>query len=196
MYFIIETNETVRVPPENLGEEFEDTAMFVAINNVEERIGVLDREIVRDPNDRRYLNLIVLEANLEGEGRIVHGDGGVYQVVNLKILAFQPTMQEVIEGDIIDVKKFGAFVSLGPLDGLLHVSQVMDDRIEVDEDNKRMIGKDTKKDLRSGDNIRARIVALSLSDSSVDESKIGLTMRQNFLGKFSWLKTEGKGAAK
>lgn len=196
MYFIIEIDETVRVPPENLGKEFEETAKSVALRNVEERIGVLDREIVRDPNDRKYLNLIVLESKLKGEGRIVHGDGGVYQEVNMKILAFQPTMQEVIEGDIIDVKKFGAFVSIGPLDGLLHVSQVMDDRIEVDEDNKRMIGKDTKKDLKSGDYVRARIVALSLSDSSVDESKIGLTMRQNFLGKFLWLKGELKGEAK
>jgi DNA-directed RNA polymerase subunit E' len=68
----------------------------------------------------------------------------------------------------------------------------MDDRIEVDEENKRMTGKDTKRDLKTGDLVRARIVALSLSDSKLEESKIGLTMRQNFLGKFSWLKGEAK----
>ncbi|MEM3534732.1 MAG: DNA-directed RNA polymerase, partial [Thermoplasmatales archaeon] len=72
------------------------------------------------------------------------------------------------------------------------VSQVMDDRIEVDEENKRMIGKDTKKDLKNGDYVRTRIVALSLSDTNIEESKIGLTMRQNFLGKISWLKGEAK----
>jgi DNA-directed RNA polymerase subunit E' len=190
MYFIIETSETVRVPPESLGEEFEKVAKSVAIRNVEEKIGVLDRELVRDANDRKYLNLMVLESVLRGEGRIVHGDGGVYQVVDMKVLAFHPTMQEVIEGDIIDIKKFGAFVSIGPLEGLLHVSQVMDDRIEVDEESKRMIGKDSKKDLKAGDSIRARIVALSLSDSNVEDSKIGLTMRQNFLGKLAWLKAD------
>jgi len=101
-------------------------------------------------------------------------------------------LQEVVEGDVVDVKKFGAFISLGPVEGLLHVSQVMDDRIEVDEENRRMIGKDTKKDLKTGDYVRARIVALSLSDTNVEESKIGLTMRQNFLGKLSWLKGETK----
>ncbi len=192
MYFIVETNETVRVPPENLGEEYETTAKAIALKNVEGKIGVLDRELVRDSNDRKYVNLAVLESALAGEGRVVHGDGGVYQEVNLKILAFQPMMQEVVEGDVIDIKKFGAFISIGPVEGLLHVSQVMDDRIEVDEDNKRMVGKDSKKDLKAGDIVRARIVALSLSDSRIDESKIGLTMRQNFLGKISWLKKEAK----
>lgn len=192
MYFIIETNETVRVPPENLGEEYETTAKSIAIRNVEGKIGVLDRQLVRDSNDRKYINLLVLDSKLDGEGRIVHGDGGVYQEVKMKILAFQPMMQEVVEGDIADIKKFGAFVSIGPLEGLLHVSQVMDDRIEVDEDSKRMTGKDTKRDLKTGDQVRARIVALSLSDSRIEESKIGLTMRQNFLGKFLWLKSEAK----
>jgi len=192
MYFIIETNETVRVPPENLGEEYESTAKSIALRNVEGKIGVLDRAVVRDSNDRKYINLLVLESGLDGEGRIVHGDGGVYQEVKMKILAFQPMMQEVVEGDVADVKKFGAFISIGPLEGLLHVSQVMDDRIDVDEDNKRMMGKDTKRDLKMGDLVRARIVALSLSDSRLEESKIGLTMRQNFLGKFLWLKGEAK----
>jgi DNA-directed RNA polymerase subunit E' len=192
MYFIIETNETVRVPPESLGEEYETTAKSIAVRNVEGKIGVLDRQLVKDSNDRKYVNLLVLDSKLEGEGRVVHGDGGVYQEVKMKILAFQPMMQEVVEGDIADIKKFGAFVSIGPIEGLLHVSQVMDDRIEVDEDNKRMMGKDTKRDLKTGDLVRARIVALSLSDSKIEESKIGLTMRQNFLGKFQWLKGEAK----
>ncbi len=192
MYFIIETNETVRVPPEHLGEEYEVTAKSIAIKNVEGKIGVLDRDMVRDPNDRKFINLLVLESDLDGEGRIVHGDGGVYQEVKMKILAFQPMMQEIVEGDVADVKKFGAFVSIGPLEGLLHVSQVMDDRIEVDEENKKMTGKDTKRDLKMGDQVRARIVALSLSDSKIEESKIGLTMRQNFLGKLQWLKGEAK----
>ncbi|MEM4771816.1 MAG: DNA-directed RNA polymerase, partial [Thermoplasmatales archaeon] len=187
MYFILEMNDTVRVPPENLGADYEKTAIATAISNVEGKVGMLDRNLVRDQNDRRYINLLVLDVKLEGEGRVVHGDGGVYQNVVLKILAFQPTLQEVVEGDVVDIKKFGAFVSLGPVEGLLHVSQVMDDRIEVDEENKRMIGKDTKKDLKNGDYVRTRIVALSLSDTNIEESKIGLTMRQNFLGKISWL---------
>ncbi|MGC8645180.1 MAG: DNA-directed RNA polymerase [Thermoplasmata archaeon] len=192
MYFILETTDTVRIPPENLGPEYEKTAISTAINNIEGKVGMLDRNLVRDQNDRRYINLLVLKVELEGEGRIVHGDGGVYQDVKLTILAFQPILQEVIEGDVVDVKKFGAFVSLGPVEGLLHVSQVLDDRIEVDEENKRMIGKDTKRDLKTGDYVRARIVALSLSDTNIEESKIGLTMRQNFLGKLSWLKGEAK----
>jgi len=192
MYFLLETTETVRIPPEKLGPEYEKTAIDATISSIEGKVGMLDRSLVRDQNDRKYINLLVLKAELEGEGRIVHGDGGVYQDVRMTVLAFQPMLQEVVEGDVVDVKKFGAFISLGPVEGLLHVSQVMDDRIEVDEENRRMIGKDTKKDLKTGDYVRARIVALSLSDTNVEESKIGLTMRQNFLGKLSWLKGESK----
>ena len=192
MYFIVETEETVRVPPERLGSEYEETAKSIAISDVEGKIGVLDREFVRDQNDRKFLNLLVLETKLEGEGHVVHGDGGVYQPVSMSILAYQPTIQEIVEGEIIDVKKFGAFIKIGPVEGLLHLSQVMDDRIEVDEENRRMIGKETKRELKIGDSVRSRIVALSLSDSNLGESKIGLTMRQNFLGKIQWIRGEGK----
>ncbi len=192
MYFILETEETVRVPPEKLGKEYEETAKSIATEKVEGKIGVLDRQLVRDVNDRKYVNLMVLDFKLNGEGYVVHGDGGVYQSVAMKILAYQPTIQEVVEGEIIDIKKFGAFVKIGPIEGLLHVSQVMDDRIEVDEENRKMLGKESKRDLKIGDHVRTRIVALSLSDSSLAESKIGLTMRQNFLGKIQWLKGEGK----
>src|SRR3972149_1277971 len=71
----------------------------------------------------------------------------------------------------------------GPLDGLLHIAQVMDDRVDVDEENQRLIGKDTKRDLRIGDRVRVRIVAVSLNERAPRESKIGLTMRQPALGK-------------
>src|SRR2546429_5103039 len=37
-----------------------------------------------------------------------------------------------------------------------HISQVMDDRVDVDEEGQRLIGKDTKRDLRIGDKVRTR----------------------------------------
>src|SRR4030042_1968823 len=67
-----------------------------------------------------------------------------------------------VEGSVVEILKFGAFVRFGPLDGLLHISQIMDDRIDVDDSNQRLLGKDTKRDLRVGDKVRARIVALSI----------------------------------
>src|SRR6266566_1428031 len=81
--------------------------------------------------------------------------------------------EEIVEGTVVEILKFGAFVRFGPLDGLLHISQVMDDRVDVDEEGQRLIGKDTKRDLRIGDKVRTRIVAVSLNERAPRESKIG-----------------------
>ncbi len=125
-----------------------------------------------------------------GEGRIIHGDGAVYQKVKFDTLMFRPTLHEVVEGYVCEVLKFGAFVRFGPLDGLLHISQIMDDRIDVDVDGRRLLGKDTKRELRLGDAVRARIVSLSINERSPRESKIGLTMRQPGMGKLEWIEED------
>ena len=65
-------------------------------------------------------------------------------------------------------------------------------RIDIDTENGRLLGKDTKRDLKVGDTVRARIVALSLNERSPRESKIGLTMRQPGLGKLEWIEEERK----
>ncbi len=122
-----------------------------------------------------------------GDGRIVHGDGAVYQKVAFDAVIFRPELQEVVDGHVCEVLEFGAFVRFGPLDGLLHISQVMDDRVDVDVQGQRLVGKDTKRDLRIGDKVRARVVAVSISERNPRESKIGLTMRQAALGKLEWL---------
>ena len=105
-------------------------------------------------------------------------------------VVFSPQLQEVVDGLIVEVPKFGAFVRFGPLDGLLHISQVMDDRVDVDEENQRLVGKDSRRDLRVGDKVRTRIVAVSLNERAPRESKIGLTMRQPALGKFEWIEED------
>lgn len=192
MYLIVESEEVIRIPPNKIGDKYEETAKEEAIKKLESKIGILDRSLVRDVNDRKYVVIMVLDASLDGEGYLVHGDGGVYQPVKVKSLAYQPTLQEVIEGEVTDITKIGAFVRIGPLEALLHVSQIMDDRLEIDLDNKKLIGKETKKDLKVGDVIRTRIVSISLSDMLSKGAKIGLTMRQNFLGKLSWFKGEAK----
>ena len=80
-----------------------------------------------------------------------------------------------------------AFVRFGPLDGLLHVSQILDDHMDPDVGGQRMVGKETKREMRVGDRLRSRIVTISLNEVSPRESKIGLTMRQPGLGKLEWI---------
>ncbi|HHT74921.1 MAG TPA: DNA-directed RNA polymerase [Euryarchaeota archaeon] len=181
MYVLSKKEKVVRIPPEKLGDDFESVINQLSWESFEGKI---------EDND----SLTVLVSNVEplGPGRIVHGDGAVYQKVKYDALLFRPQLQEVIEGVVVEVLKFGVFVRFGPLDGLLHISQIMDDRFDIDAENGRLVGKDSKRDLKIGDRVRARIVALSLNERNPRESKIGLTMRQHGLGKLEWIAEDQK----
>ena len=121
-----------------------------------------------------------------GEG---HGEMGLEEVDI-------GTGGSVIEGVVDQITEYGAFVRFGPLDGLLHVSQVQDDHINTDVGNQRLVGKESKRELRVGDKVRARVVTISLNEISPRESKIGLTMRQPGLGKHEWIiEDQNKAAA-
>ena len=182
MYLIVSREEVVRIPPEQL------------TNNVDEVVEKLTQENFEGKITKNS-GLTVLTTNIEriGDGRIVHGDGAVYQGVKYDALVFIPELQEIVHGTVCEMLRFGAFVRFGPLDGLLHISQVMDDRIDVDVSNSRLIGKDSRRDLKVGDDTRARVVAVSINERSPRESKIGLTMRQPALGKFEWIEEDVRG---
>ena len=113
----------------------------------------------------------------------------------MDMLLFDVKIQEIIEGVVDQITEYGAFIRFGPLDGLLHVSQVQDDHINTDVGNQRLIGKETKRELRVGDKVRARVVTISLNEISPRESKIGLTMRQPGLGKHEWIVEDQNKAA-
>ncbi len=181
MYVIASKEDVVRIPPQLLGEDFDKLASRLTQESFQNKVEA----------DGSY-TVLVKDIKPVGEGRIIHGDGAVYQKVKFETLMFRPALHEVIEGYICEILKFGAFVRFGPLDGLLHISQIMDDRIDIDVEGRRLLGKDTKRELRLGDAVRARIVSLSINERSPRESKIGLTMRQPGLGKLEWIEEERK----
>jgi len=109
--------------------------------------------------------------------------------VSFSLVTFYPVIQEVVEGDVVEIADFGAFVRIGPVDSLLHVSQLMDDYMSYDEKQGVLMGKETKRKLSSGDNMRVRITAVSLGRAG-SSGKIGVTARQPFLGKLDWLKVD------
>ncbi|MFO8050288.1 MAG: DNA-directed RNA polymerase [Thermoplasmatota archaeon] len=179
MYKMIQREDVIRIPPHFLGQDLDLVADYLTRRNFEGRMDSLNRLVI-DATD----------VNRLGEGRIVHGDGAIFQRVNFKAMVFQPTLHEIVEGNVVEILKFGAFVRFGPLDGLVHISQVMDDHIDVDLGNMRLVGKETKRDLKVGDKVRARVVSMSMNERSPRESRIGLTMRQPGLGKIEWLDEE------
>ncbi len=118
-----------------------------------------------------------------GEGTIIAGDGAAYYEANVEVLALRPELQEVVFGRIKDITDFGAFLTMGPVDGMIHISQTMDDFVSFSKD-KVLLGRDTKRTLRVGDLCTARVIAVSYKD--IANPKIGLTMRQPWLGKAEW----------
>lgn len=173
---MIKIEDTIRILPDKFGEDLDKVVEEIVQQTFEGTI-------------RKNHGIIVVTQNIEpvGDGIVIHGDGAMYQKVRFDALMFKPEMQEIINGIVCEIVEFGAFCHIGPIDALVHMSQIMNDYVEIDTENEIITGKEKKRKLRVGDPIRARIVAVSLNELSARESKIGLTMRQPALGAYEWL---------
>ncbi len=176
MFYKTELKDHIRVPPNMFGMKVEE-AITERVKKKFEGYISKDFGIVIDV-------ITILEI---GEGIIIPGDGANYYFVRFDLLAYKPEMQEVVLGRIKDVADFGAFMNLGPIDGMIHISQTMDDFVSFSKE-KVLSGKESKKTLKVGDSCRAKIIAISFKD--IQNPKIGLTMRQNNLCKIEWLEEE------
>ena len=139
------------------------------------------------------LGYVIAVANVSVNqiGKIIPGDGATYHKVLFSLLTFYPELQEVVEGEVVEIADFGAFIRIGPIDALLHVSQLMDDFISYDEKQGVLLGKETKRKLMNGDQVRVRITAVSLGRAG-SSGKIGVTARQPFLGKLDWIEYDAQ----
>lgn len=176
MYKKMRLADTVRIAPELLGAPVE-AAVKIALQDKLE--GLVDKTI--------GAIVAIMEVIEVGEGHILAGNAGVYYDAVFDAVTFMPEIQEIIEGTVLEVVEFGVFVGIGPLDGLVHVSQLTDEFVSYDEKNSRLITKESGRAITVGDRVRARIVAVSLNEREPRDSKIGLTMRQHALGKIDWL---------
>jgi DNA-directed RNA polymerase subunit E' len=176
MYNRVRIQDTVRIPPNKFGDDLNEVVEKIVQNTFE---GTM----------RKDHGIIVVANNIEpvGDGIIIHGDGAMYQKVAFDALTFKPELQEVLDAVVCEIVEFGAFCHIGPLDALVHMSQIMNDYVEVDAENEVITGKEKKLTLKTGDPVRARVVAVSLNELSSRESKIGLTMRQPALGAHEWI---------
>ncbi len=182
MFKLITLQDTIRIPPETFGNPLEAVGKEQVRTKYE---GVVDEEL-------GYV-IAVTKVEVSPIGKIIPGDGATYHKVNFSLLTFYPILQEIVEGDIVEIADFGAFVRIGPIDALLHVSQLMDDFISYDEKQGALLGKETRRRLATGDQVRVRITAVSLGRAG-SSGKIGVTARQPFLGKLEWIKEEATGA--
>jgi DNA-directed RNA polymerase subunit E' len=123
------------------------------------------------------------------EGVIVPGDGAAYYDTDFELLTFKPELNELVFAKVRDITDFGAFMDLGGVEGMVHISQSMDDFVSFSKD-KVLQGKKTSQSLKVNDNCKARIIAVSYKD--MNNPKIGLSMRQEGLGKIEWLNQQNE----
>ncbi len=183
MFKLITLQDTIRIPPETFGNPLEQVGRDQVKTKYE---GIVDEEL-------GYV-IAVTRVEVSPIGKIIPGDGATYHRVTFSLLTFYPIIQEIVEGDVVEIADFGAFVRIGPVDALLHVSQLIDDYMSYDEKQGVLLGKETKRRLTNGDQLRVRITAVSLGRAG-SSGKIGVTARQPFLGKLEWLKLDAAKAA-
>ncbi|MBN2420835.1 DNA-directed RNA polymerase [Candidatus Woesearchaeota archaeon] len=176
MFYKTTVKDHIRVPPNLFGSDL-NTSVIKTIKEKYEGFISQDIGVVID----------VSRVNSVGEGLIVPGDGASFYETTFELLTFKPEMHEVLNGAIKDVADFGAFINLGPIEGMIHVSQTMDDFVTFSKE-KVLSGRDSKRNLKVGDMCRARVVAVSFKD--ITNPKLGLTMRQPGLGKLDWIEED------
>jgi len=172
--------DVVRIPPSLFGKTLKKAAMNILKEKYESMINA----------DLGYI-IMILDAKINGMGKMIPGDGGTFHKVEFDALTFYPKLQEIVQGEIVDITDFGAFVRIGPTDALLHLSQVMDDFLNSDVKSGMILAKQSGKTLKVGSTIRARITAVSLGKAA-SMGKIGITCRQPYLGADEWIAEEIK----
>ena len=178
MFYELTIKDHVRVPPNKFGDDVMES-VIKSLNDAYE--GYVSEDL-------GFVIGVSEIANI-GEGVIIPGDGAVFYETSFKLFVFKPELQEVVLGKISDITDFGAFLDIGPVDGMIHVSQTMDDYVSFSKESV-LTGKESKRVLKIGDQCRGRVVAVSYKDPA--NPKIGVTMRQPWLGNLNWIKEELK----
>ena len=182
MFSISTLVDVVRIPPSLFGTTLKKAAINILKEKYESMINA----------ELGYI-VMILDAKVDEMGKMIAGDGGTFHKVEFEALTFYPKLQEIVQGEIVDITDFGAFVRIGPTDALLHLSQVMDDYLKSDVKMGLILANQSGRTLKVGSTLRARITAVSLGKAAA-MGKIGITCRQPFLGADEWIEEEIKKA--
>ena len=184
MYYLKTIEDKIRVPPNLFGSDIKDAILNILREKFE-------RRMFKDIG----LILVVDSPEILTTGSVIPGDSGAYYKISFDALTFLPQVNEVFEAEIKEIVEFGAFASTGPLQGLLHVSQISREKFFYDKKSKSLTSREEKRSLKKGDKILVKVSTVSLKATTA-ETKIGLTMRPDGLGKPEWLEEKEKMARK
>jgi len=181
MFYKVKVKDHIRVPPHMFNLSKKESIIANVKSSYE---GYISKEL-------GFVVNVIDVADVK-EGVIVPGDGAGYYETEFELLTFKSEVNELVYGKIRDITDFGAFMDLGGTEAMVHISQSMDDFVSFSKD-KVLMGKKTGQSIKVGDKCKARIIAVSYKD--LNNPKIGLTMRQEGLGKLEWLETQQVTAA-
>jgi|TARA_B100001013_G_C24582731_1_gene431317 DNA-directed RNA polymerase subunit E' len=184
LFQIVEVEDIIRIEPINFGNELNEIAKTILKGRYESTI----------TPDLGYV-ILIMNVNAEKTGKIIPGDGATYHTVQFKLLSFLPKLHEIVEGEVVEITDFGAFIRVGPTDALLHLSQITDEYLNSDVRQGLITAKESNRTVQVGTNMRVRITALSLTRGT-SMGKIGVTCRQPFLGSSEWIQEDLKKALK
>ncbi len=174
MFKLVRLKGIVRIPPESFGSDLRTVAYSVLKEQYQDKI-------FKDIG----LVIAVLNAEVSEEGIIIPGDGATYHEADFTVISFMPVNGEVIEGIVTQVTQNLVYINVGPVDGVVHVSQVLDDQLRFDQTRGALVGEKSKKILQKGDVVRARVISYSIEANR--PMRIQMTMRQPYLGKVEWI---------
>lgn len=188
MYFIYEVEEWVGVSPD---------IAFTSQDLDRDVLRILRRELEGKVDEELGYIIAVIEAKVIDEGIVtpLGGDPDIYFPVRYKVLTFRPIIQEVVKGVVSKVESGSLFVKLGPrlAEGIVPRQQVMDGEVRLTPDRRGFQSPTGDKVVREGDVVKARIVSYAKATSRpAYVMKIGLTMRQPYLGKDEWWEEKAK----
>ena len=179
---MIEVEDEVRVPPHYFGYDVEEAVKRALADSIENRW-----------HDNIGVVLAVTEVSDISEGTVKPGDGAAYFKARYKFLSFMPEVNEVLDGEVVEMADFGVFVRIGPMDAICHVSQLMDDKVSFDEKNNQFQGQKTKRTVKVGDIVRLRISSIGFKRGQI---KVATTMRSPWLGNLKRIENERKKGGK
>ncbi|MEM0074416.1 MAG: DNA-directed RNA polymerase [Candidatus Micrarchaeaceae archaeon] len=184
MYYVTTVKDTVSIPPKYIGKDITDSAADILRNKYERTMD-------------RSLGLILAIFNVRdiSEGYILPEDPNTRHKVTFDVLSFSTEVEEVVVGEISELVEYGAFVRIGPIDALVHLSQITTDFVSFDRKSGILTSRSLGRSLKKGDVVYAKVSTVSMGNS-VQSTKIALTMRPEGLGKLEWLSETAKGAGR
>jgi DNA-directed RNA polymerase subunit E' len=180
MFYHVKLEEYVRIDPLKFNYPLKD-AILETLR--EKYTGMYDKEL-------GYIVTVLDAPEIDEEGYLIPGDGGVRVRVVADIISYIPYPGDISEGLVEEITEAGAKIRVGPMNGMLHISQVFDgDYAVYDQKRGALIGKSTQRVLQINDIVRVRITSISTKTES-RESRLMLTCRQPGLGKLEWIRRQ------